>query len=93
MATVTLDVTATPGDGVQSYWIAVHDQDVPMNNDQGSVDLESPGSYILVWHFIGDAGDTIGITGEVAGDSVVEVKKSVIPNGEIAGAGQARFTV
>jgi len=93
MPAVSLDLTASPSDDVQSYWITVHDQPVTMNNDAGSVNLASPGTYILVWHFIGNEGATVGIQGDVNGSTVVQVKQSTIPAGQISGAGISRFSV
>jgi hypothetical protein len=93
MATVNLNLTVTPSDGVRGYWLVVHDQDVPIQNDSGSVKLESPGTYILVWHFIGQAGNTLGIVGKVNDDNVVQIKQSTIPDSQQAGAGMQRFSV
>jgi len=93
MSIVTLKVSATPGDTVQSYWVTVHGKRLKMTNDEGEIDLEQPGKYILVWHFIGREGATLGIKGEVDGQTVVQIKQSKISAGEIAGAGIARFEI
>ena len=93
MATVTLKVSATPGDTVQSYWISVHDKRVKMTNDEGQIELEKPGKYIVVWHFIGNEGATLALKGDVDGQTVVQVKQSKIPAGEIAGAGITKFEI
>lgn len=93
MSTVTLKVSITPGDTVQGYWVTVQGKRLKMANDQGEIDLEQPGKYVLVWHFIGNAGATLGIKGEVDGQTVVQIKQSKIPAGEIAGAGIARFEI
>ena len=93
MATVTLKISATPGDTVQSYWITVHDKRVRMVNDEGKIELEQPGKYIIVWHFIGTEGSTLGIKGEVDSQNVVQIKQSKIPAGEVSAAGIARFEI
>jgi hypothetical protein len=90
---VTVNLTVSPSEGVVSYWIAVHDVDVEMVRDCGKIDLDSPGTYILVWHFIGKPGETLGIKGGVGLKTVVEIKKNMIPAGQPSGAGVARFTV
>jgi hypothetical protein len=93
MTTVNLKVSASPGDTVQSYWITIHDKRLRIVDDKGAIDLEKPGKYIVVWHFIGNEGATLGIRGEVNGQTVMHIKQSKIPAGEVAGAGIARIEI
>jgi hypothetical protein len=63
MANVTVKFVVTPTGTVAGYWISVGNQDVPLNNGQGSINVASPSQPILVWHFKGNAGDSLAITG------------------------------
>jgi len=93
MATRKVDFTVTGKDGVQGFWIAVGNKDVPLVNGKGSINLESPKTHFLVWWFGGEPGAKLSIIGVVGATTVVEVKQSVIPPGELEGAGSKRFDV
>lgn len=91
MATVTLKISVSPGDAVQSYWITVRDKRLRLVNDMAELELERPGKYIIVWHFVGNEGATLGIRCEANGQTVLQIKQSKIPAGDVAGAGIARI--
>jgi hypothetical protein len=93
MSTVTVKFVVTPAGTVASYWISVGNQDVPLKNGQGSVNVSSPSQPLLVWHFEGNAGDSLAITGTVGSKTVVQVKGSTIPPKQSSGAGSKRFQV
>lgn len=92
MATARVDFTVKPGPGVQAYWIAVGDDDVNLTNGRGSLQLESGRRAVLLWWFLGNPGSKLAITGKVGTRTIVEVKASQIPAGELEGAGRKRFT-
>ena len=80
--------------GILGYWLAVGDEDVQMNNDEGSILLTKNRRHILVWWMVGSSGDSLNIVGtNSANKVVVEVKKTEIPEGEIEGNGGRRFYV
>ena len=89
---VKLLFAVTASSGVEGSALFVDDQNVPLNNGKGSLSLPA-GDYILIWHFVGDAGETIAITGKSNGQTVVEVKKSTIPNGAVKSGGLRRFSL
>ena len=93
MASISIKFTVTPSANVSDYWITAAGNDVQLNGGVGSTTLSSPGSYILVWHFEGPAGETLSIAGTNGNTAVVQVKQSTIPDGESAGAGSKRFTI
>ena len=91
MATVKLNLEVTPAN-VQAYWIDIDDVIVPFTNGKGSKDLQSPGDYVLGWHFTGNAGSSIAIVGKVGDNKVVEVRKSSMPAGEHEAFGSKDFS-
>ena len=93
MALKTTNFTFTPSSNVNGYWVAIDDTDVPMNNDQGSVRLDDSQQHFLTWWFAGNPGETLGILGQVSGRTVVEIKQSTIPDGQIHGGGVKRFSL
>ena len=93
MAQVALALSVTPSAGVRAFWLALDDVDVVMTDNKGSVTVDSDAKHILVWHFIGNSGDTLAIEGQVAGRTVVKIKQTTIPPGEQAGAGTVRFGI
>lgn len=88
MAKVDFTVTST----ANAYWLAVDNQDVPIVNHEGSLDVtwDKP---TLIWWFKGDEGESVSIVGKVGGKTVVEIKKSVIPPKQTTGAGSRRFKI
>ena len=93
MAKVKVKVTVTPGQSVSLVSITIDGDTVPLVNNKGAVSLESPDRYILIWHFTGNSGETLGIKVEAGGKTVLEIKRSRIPAGESAGAGIDRFDI
>lgn len=79
MAKKTISFKVEKKDGVQAFWIAVNQHDVPINGEQGSISVDEAGDHMLVWAFEGDSGGKLAITGTVGAKTVVEVKQSVIP--------------
>jgi hypothetical protein len=99
MAKQKISFTVTPSDGIDNFWIAVSEHNVPLGtNNKGAVDLEENRSYILLWFMVGNSGQGISIVGEIIDESgmknkVVEVKKSKIPAGEFEAANHKRFAL
>jgi hypothetical protein len=93
MPSIQVKFTVTPGANVSDYWIRAGNIDVKLTNGVGTATLNSPGSYLLIWHFEGLAGATLAIDGVNGNNSVVTVKQSTIPDGESSGAGNKRFSV
>jgi hypothetical protein len=95
MASKTLQFEVDPGDTV-AQWLTVDDQDVPLVNHKGSVDVDDGlPKHTLTWWFTGDSGTKIEIKGTLAGNPntvVIDVKSS-IPPGEHDGGGRRRFTL
>ena len=91
METKKVTFTVTPNDQVKAYWIAVGNDDIPLVNGKGSINLQAPQRHFLIWWFVGNSGSTLNITGESGIDTLVEVKNSTIPQGEHEGAGVKRF--
>jgi len=87
----SVDFEVVPSDGIQGYWIAVGNDDVPLVGGKGSIDLPAGQKSTLVWWFVGDEGESIAITGTQGQQTVVEVKESQIPQGETEGAGSKKF--
>lgn len=91
MPTSTVYFEATPGNGVDAYWINVDGDDIPLVNGKGQKNIDL-GSHLLIWWFIGASGASLAIEGTLAnGTKVIEVKGSRIPDGEHEGAGFKRF--
>jgi len=89
-----LDINVSPSDGIQGYWIAVGRENVIMANHKGSISVENNRNHVLTWWMTGNPGASLSIAGKNRqGAEVVEVKKTVIPAGEIEGAGTRRFTM
>ena len=88
----TVTFRVTPGRSVVAYWIAVGDNDVPLENKEGEIALPA-GRHFLTWWFLGESGGTLSISGRDNRREVVTVKNSKIPKGETEGAGAKRFTV
>lgn len=82
-----------PSDGIKGFWIAVGEKDVPLVNGRGFIDLKAGEEQILVWWFVGNAGQSVGITGTLGQETVVEVKESKIPQGRTQGAGAKLFNL
>jgi hypothetical protein len=93
MPTKQVQVTVAPGPSVTVVAIHIDGQLVPLVNNQGSIRLDSPGRYLLVWHFAGNSGDTLSVLVTSSGSALLEMKKSRVPVGENAGAGIARFDI
>jgi hypothetical protein len=93
MAKLKVKVTVTPGPSVNLVSITIDGNTVPLVNNEGIVSLESPDRYILIWHFTGNSGETLGIKVETDAKAVLEIKKSRIPADESAGAGIDRFDI
>ena len=93
MSTVPVRITASPGDPVTSVVLHVDSVLVPLQNNVAELSLVSPASHILVWHFTGPEGATLGVLVESGGKPVLQIKKSRIPAGEGAGAGIAKFVL
>jgi hypothetical protein len=93
MATSRVQVTVKPGPSVSTTAIHIDGRPVPLVHDQGSLNLVSPGRYIVVWHFAGNPGDSLGIFIEANGQTVLDIKKSRVPTGENAGAGIDRIEI
>lgn len=93
MPMVVVKITATPGPSVTLVGIMIDGKNVPLVNNEVTVSLASPDRYILMWHFTGNSGETLGIKVEAGGKIVLEVKKSRIPADESAGAGIDRFDI
>ena len=93
MPKVQLQLTVKPGPSVTIVSINIHGQPVALVNNRGSISLPSPGRYVVVWHFVGDEGETLGLTAEAGGNAVLSIKKSRVPSGENAGAGIARIEI
>lgn len=90
-ALVEFEVSASSG--IQSYWIAVGDADVPLVNGKGAIELRTGQEHMLVWWMFGNPGDSISILGKSGGQPVVHVKESKIPEERLEGAGYRRFIV
>ncbi len=60
--------------------------------DQGSMNLEA-GTHLLSWLMVGDEGESLSLVGTDAQREVVNLKKSLIPEGEQVGGGVRRFQV
>lgn len=94
MPTRRVDFTVTTKGGVQGFWIAVGNEDIPTDaNNEGSITLQSPGTHFLIWWFGGNPGAKLSIVGKVGQRTVVEVKESTIPPNQTEGAGSKRFDV
>ena len=87
---VNFEVTAKAG--VQAFWIAVGNADVPLVDGRGSITVNT-GRRTLTWWLAGNPGGKLSITGTVGDDTVVEVKESAIPASEHEAAGRRRFDV
>lgn len=90
MPTLQISVTST----AQTYWVAVDDQDVPLVDGVGQVEVAA-GEHILSWWMMGKAGDTLSIVGASppGGAVCVSVKGSKIPPPHSRGGGVKRFSV
>lgn len=75
--TVNFEVTAN--DKVVGYTISINDQPIHINNNKGSVRLETGKKHPLVWTASGEPGGKLGIVGKIGQDEVVSVKSSTIP--------------
>jgi hypothetical protein len=93
LAKQTVDFTLTHKSDVKAYEIDVGLEIVPINNDEGSLAVESGVEQLLVWRFTGDPGAKLAIVGKVGEATVVEVKESTIPPQRIHGAGYRPFTI
>ena len=93
MAKVKAKVSVKPSAGVSVLSISIDGDDVPLVAKKGTVSLESPDRYIVIWQFSGAPGETLGIEVEAAGKTVFEIKKSRIPANEFAAAGIGRFDI
>ena len=87
-----VEITVTPGPSVTTTSINIDGSPVPLVNNKGALTLAA-GRHILVWHFGGNPGETMGIAVEAEGTSVLTIKKSRVPAGENAGAGIERFEI
>ena len=92
MASVLVTFTVNAGQGVTGYWISVDRNDVPLTSGSGQLQL-ARGSHMLIWWFTGSGGKKMSIQGKHGAKVVVEVKETVIPDGETVGAGVKRFEV
>src|SRR5438094_6616093 len=92
MATKTVAIKVTPDDSVKAFDIEVDDKEVPIINNEGTVDVTTGDEHELTWRFAGDAGATLSIVGKVGQKKVIDVSDS-IPDGEIHGEGSQDFTV
>jgi hypothetical protein len=86
MAQVTISVSSN----AQAYWVAVDDQDVPLANGQGAIDL-SPGEHVLTWWLVGATGQKISIDVKENATILTQVKGSSIPAGRVKAGGAKRF--
>src|SRR5262245_33447822 len=59
MASKNISFTVTPGSGVQSYWIAVDNDDVPLAGGAGALPLATGEDHFLTWGFAGNPGSTL----------------------------------
>ena len=92
MPNVPVEFTVKESTGVESSWIAVNDDRVPIGADgKGTIYLEPDAKHVLIWHFQGDPGSSISIKGMQGDATVVEVKKSTIPPGQTRLGNAKRF--
>ena len=99
MAQRKVSFTVNDSEGIDSFWIAVGENDVNLGtNNKGLIALETGRSHLLIWFMVGNPGASLAIVGEVDTgggqmETVVEVKKSRIPAGEIEGGNTKRFNL
>lgn len=93
MTQKTISFAVTPSKGIDTYWIAVGNEDVRLINGKGSIKLISNKHHILIWYMSGSQDDKLTIVGKNSQSADVVKVESKIPKKMGDGGGTKRFLV